>query len=109
MVLPAFGGSGAVVVAAALGLRNQAKHGRALASLAFAFGILTVSCFWLMQRVPDVSRLVEKPSGDEIRVTETGIPIDPLVVVRDCASRETRSTRVCCPLRSLSSWIAART
>ena len=33
----------------------------------------------------DVSRLVEKASGDEIRVTETGTPIDPFVVTRDCA------------------------
>jgi hypothetical protein len=50
--LPAFGGCGAVVVAAAQGLRDRVSLDRARASLAFAFGILTVACFWLMQRIP---------------------------------------------------------
>src|SRR5438045_1385305 len=46
-----FGASG-VVLALWRSLRERASLDRALASLAFAFGALTVACFWLMQRVP---------------------------------------------------------
>src|SRR5262249_6643345 len=46
-----FGAAG-VVLALWSGLRERVSLDRALASLALAFGVLTVVCFWLMQRVP---------------------------------------------------------
>jgi len=46
-----FGASG-VVLALWRSLRERVSLDRALASLAFAFGVLTLVCFWLMQRVP---------------------------------------------------------
>lgn len=46
-----FGASG-VVLALSRGLRERVSLDWALASLAFTFGVLTVVCFWLMQRVP---------------------------------------------------------
>src|SRR5216110_1575496 len=46
-----FGASG-VVLALWRRLREQVSLDRALASLALAFGVTTVICFWLMQRIP---------------------------------------------------------
>src|SRR6266850_475406 len=46
-----FGASG-VVLALWPGLRERVSLDRALASLALAFGVTTVICFWLMQRIP---------------------------------------------------------
>src|SRR6478672_719499 len=46
-----FGMSG-VVLALWRGLRERAPLDRALALLALLFGILTVFCFWLLQRIP---------------------------------------------------------
>src|SRR3989440_10223764 len=46
-----FGMSG-VVLALWKGLRERAPLDRALALLALLFGILTVFCFWLLQRIP---------------------------------------------------------
>src|SRR6266536_2667263 len=46
-----FGASG-VVLALWRSLRERVSLDWALASLAFAFSVLTVACFWLMQRVP---------------------------------------------------------
>src|SRR5438552_9617223 len=46
-----FGMSG-VVLALWKGLRERMPLDRALALLALLFGILTVFCFWLLQRIP---------------------------------------------------------
>ncbi len=46
-----FGASG-VVLALWRGLREQISLDRALAVLAALFGVTTVACFWLMQRIP---------------------------------------------------------
>src|SRR5437867_10087734 len=46
-----FGASG-VVLALWQGLRERAALDRTLALLALLFGVLTVACFWLMQRIP---------------------------------------------------------
>jgi hypothetical protein len=46
-----FGASG-VVLALWRRLREQVLLDRALASLALAFGVTTIICFWLMQRIP---------------------------------------------------------
>ena len=46
-----FGASG-VVLAVWQGLRERAPLDRTLAFLALLFGVLTVACFWLMQRIP---------------------------------------------------------
>lgn len=46
-----FGASG-VVLALWRRLREQLPLDRTLAGLALAFGVLTIVCFWLMQRVP---------------------------------------------------------
>src|SRR5256714_13182129 len=46
-----FGASG-VVLSLWPGLRERVSLDRALASLALAFGVTTVICFWLMQHIP---------------------------------------------------------
>ncbi len=46
-----FGASG-VVLALWRGLREEISLDRALAALAALFGVTTVTCFWLMQRIP---------------------------------------------------------
>src|SRR5437764_4296234 len=46
-----FGTSG-VVLALWPGLRERASLDRALTVLALLFGVLTVFCFWVMQRIP---------------------------------------------------------
>src|SRR5438445_8624678 len=46
-----FGMSG-VVLALWKGLRERAPLDRALALLGLLFGVLTVVCFWLLQRIP---------------------------------------------------------
>src|SRR5437763_9324164 len=46
-----FGTSG-VVLALSRRLREEISLDRALATLALLFGVLTILCFWLMQRIP---------------------------------------------------------
>src|SRR5215813_11715965 len=46
-----FGASG-VALALWRGLREGVSLDRTLAALALAFGVLTLGCFWLMQRIP---------------------------------------------------------
>lgn len=45
-------GASCVVLALWRGLREEVPLDRALAVLALLFGVLTVACFWLMQRIP---------------------------------------------------------